>query len=139
MLQASHESAVAIKLYRTMQTDEAGRPPRGDGAYMLGVRVGVDAKPDTNGFVHPGRGGMSVTPDDPACLPPPLRPKVLDGGYGALPVFWIHRNDLGEDLSYRPDARKPLRHGLVEPATPVMVDAFQSALAATMERWQEWS
>ncbi len=132
------ETPPAAKLFRTMQTDASGRPLCGDGNLMLGVRVPVDVKPDATGLVHPGRGGMSVTPNDPARLPPHLRPTRLDGGMSVLPVFWIQRDDLGADLSYRPDVKKPLKHGLVEPSAPVALGNFQSALTATVESWEKW-
>jgi hypothetical protein len=41
-----------------------GAPLVGTGDAMLGARVPIDIKTDLDGLVHPGRGGMSVTPDD---------------------------------------------------------------------------
>jgi len=82
---------------------------------MLGVRVPIDVRPDANGTVAPGGGGMSVTPDDPARLPPHLRP-VSHGGLGVLPVFGMPVGGLGLLLSFRPDPRRPDRHGFVEPS-----------------------
>lgn len=103
---------------------------------MLGARVPIDIKTDPNGHVHPGRGGMSVTPDDPVRLPPHFRPVAL-GGFGKLPVFGIETSRLGETLSYRPDIKKPTRHGFVEPGAVMTIAAYQLAIAATAPVWQE--
>jgi hypothetical protein len=54
------------RLYRVMVVDAAGRPICGDGDNMLGARVPIDIRPDAEGMVGPGRGGMSVSPDDHA-------------------------------------------------------------------------
>lgn len=56
----------------------AGEEPEvGRGALLLGVRVGLgdsnDIDQDSEGCVHPGQGGMSVSPDLEA-LPPPASP-----------------------------------------------------------------
>lgn len=89
-------------LYRPMLRDDAGRPRCGDRANMLGARPVVDIPVQENGTVATGQGGMSVTPDDPAYLPPHVRPERL-GGRGKLPVFVIAPSGLGSTLSYRPD------------------------------------
>lgn len=119
-----------------MQKSAGGAPLAGSGDAMLGARVAIDVKTDTSGQVHPGRGGMSVTPDDPARLPPHFRPLSL-GGFGKLPVFGIETIRLGETLAYRPDPRKPLKHGFVEPGTVMPLPGYQNALAATAPAWQE--
>jgi hypothetical protein len=94
------------------------------------------SKTDLDGQVHPGRGGMSVVPDDPARLPPHFRPVAL-GGFGKLPVFGVEATRLGEKLFYRPDPKKPTRHGFVEPSAVMTIAAYQIAIAATAPVWQE--
>ena len=113
-----------------------GAPLVGTGDAMLGARVPIDIKTDLDGLVHPGRGGMSVTPDDPARLPPHFRPASL-GGFGKLPVFGVETTKLGDLLFYRPDLKKPTRHGYVEPRTVMAIAAYQVAIAATGPHWQE--
>lgn len=79
---------------------------------------------------------MSVTPDDPARLPLHFRP-ISMGGAGALPVFALNLEMLGNDLSYRADPKKPSKHGFIEPAAPVHVEEYQRALARTAPAWLE--
>ncbi|HEX7477298.1 MAG TPA: hypothetical protein VF331_05790 [Polyangiales bacterium] len=102
---------------------------------MLGVRPGVDIRPDAGGKVTGGIGGLSVTPDDPARLPPHIRPARL-GGRGKLPVFEIQVATFGPALQYRRDGDHPDRHGFVEPASVTTLDAYQSSLGATQENWK---
>ena len=105
---------------------------------MLGARVQIDVKPDREGMVAPGTGGMSVTPNSPAGLPPHLRPISL-GGQTSLPVFWISSTRLGGLLAFQPALKHPDRHGFVEPAMAMKLDAYQDALCDTKPAWAEWS
>ena len=43
---------------------------------------------------------------------------------------------LGDPLFYRPDLKKPTRHGYVEPRTVMVIAAYQVAIAATAPHWQ---
>ncbi|MBY0231471.1 MAG: hypothetical protein K2W96_19475 [Gemmataceae bacterium] len=64
-------------VFRSMFAD--GDAPRcGADAKSLGARIGPgeDIEPDEDGAVHPGTGGMSVSPS-PGCLPPHRQPKRL--------------------------------------------------------------
>jgi hypothetical protein len=133
----SGSDGATSRVFRVMLKAEGGEPLRGDGDCMLGARVPIDVKVDPDGQVHPDRGGMSVTPDDPARLPPHFRPVSL-GGYGKLPVFGIGVARLGERLSYRPDPKKPARHGFVEPALTMPLATYRTALAATAPAWEEF-
>ena len=101
---------------------------------MLGVRPD-DIEVNESGHAHPGCGGMSVAPDDPAFLPPFLRPASI-GGHGKLPVFVIDSNALREKLTYRPDPMKPKRHGFIEPVFAMLLAAYSAALAETASAWK---
>lgn len=98
-----------------MRKDEDGKPRCGAEGNLLGVRPGYDIQATNVGIVSEGAGGLSVTPDDPARLPPHVRPARL-GGKGKLPVFEIPGQKLVEPLTYRPDRDRPDRHGFIEPA-----------------------
>lgn len=122
-------------LLRVMLRDSGGHPVCGDGDCMLGVRLPVDIVPDIMGNVSPGHGGMSVTPGDPSRLPLHFRP-VAFGGIGKLPVFGIEGDDLGLLLRYRSDPRRPQRHGFVEPASSMPLEAYRAALRGTASKWR---
>jgi hypothetical protein len=118
-----------------MQMDKnTQRPLCGTGSSQLGARENIDIHPDDQGNVQPGKGGMSVTPDDPKRLPPHYRPQNL-GGLGRLPVFSISEQQLGQDLVYRPDPKKPTQHGFIEPGMMMKQTLYQNALAKTEKDW----
>ena len=125
-----------LRVFRAMRADGAKRPLCGSESNMLGVRPGIDVFPDEGGNVREGGGGLSVTPDDPARLPPHLRPARL-GGRGKLPVFEAPVIGLGNSLGYRADPAHPDRHGFIESASAVLMEEFQAALAATAPAWKE--
>jgi hypothetical protein len=112
------------------------RPCCGADARSLGVRPGTDVPATTaHDVAQPGAGGMSVTPGDPRHLPPHRRSPVF-GGVGKDPVFALDTADLGDDLRYRPDPRRPKVHGFVEPTAPMALQAYQTALCNTGRRWR---
>ena len=143
-MSAAHTSNEPVKppadspLYRTFVTDDENRPKVGVGNFMLGARVPIDIKPDASGIVHPAKGGMSVTPNDPSGLPPHLRPLDLPGGQSTLPVFFIPASKLGARLRFQPASRHPERHGFVEPAMAMKLEAYQNALGDTVTDWVPW-
>lgn len=104
---------------------------------MLGVRIPIDIRPDSMGQVMPGHGGMSVVPESPRFLPLHFRPESL-GGVGRVPVFSIEQTGLGQALVFRPDRRKPERHGYVEPSVAMTVENYQLALCLTAPLWKEY-
>lgn len=130
--------AADVPLYRTFVTDEKDRPKIGVENFMLGARVPIDIKADQDGMVGPGKGGMSVTPNDPCGLPPHLRPITLAGGQSTLPVFFIASSKLGPNLRFQAAKRHPERHGFVEPAMAMKLDAYQNALGSTVSEWVPW-
>lgn len=126
-----------MEIFRTMLQRDTGVPLCGSDDCMLGVRPGVDVHPDGGGLIHPGRGGMSATPNSPKGLPPHLRPESL-GGFSRLPVFFTSVETLPRSLSYVPSQKKPERHGEVEPAVSTALDSFQRVLCATANLWRLW-
>jgi hypothetical protein len=121
-------------LYRSMKEDENGLPTLGESGRALGVR-GVDDIPiDADGLVHPGTGGMSVSPNNPMNLPEWRRPSGF-GGTGKDPVWGLNSDDLGTNLSYRPDPENPIAHGFVEPAFSMTYDQYLESLWNTLTSW----
>ena len=99
----------------------------------------MDIQKTPDELVHPGTGGMSVTPDDPARLPPHVRPRWL-GGQGKLPAFfYLEFAALAPPLGVRLDPKHPERHAFVEPALMMTVDEYQAALCSTRGLWREVS
>lgn len=114
-----------------------GAPVAGRSARSLGARPGTDIPVDDAGLVRPGKGGMSVSPDDPHNLPRHRLPPEL-GGTGKDPAWAIGEYELGDQLAYRPDPANPT-HGFVEPAGIMLFDEYQRALHATQARWRRVS
>jgi hypothetical protein len=125
------------RLFRAMREDDAGKPRCGTEANVLGVRPG-EIELDVQGLVAGGRGGLSVTPDDPQRLPPHVRPPKFLGGRGKLPVFELSIESLGAKLSYRPDPKRPTDHGFVEPGVQMQLADYNAALAATQSAWRRF-
>jgi hypothetical protein len=126
------------RLFRAMRRVDGGAPPCGSVANQLGIRPGIDIPIAPDKRVHPGTGGMSVTPDDPARLPPHVRPLWL-GGQGKLPVFALDLAVIAAPLGVRLDPKHPERHAFVEPAMMMTVDEYQAALCSTRAFWSEVS
>jgi hypothetical protein len=102
---------------------------------MLGARP-RDLKPDEQGYVGPGRGGVSVAPD-PTRLRAEFRPIRYPGGLSKLPLFAIDEPRLGEPLQYHPDGEdRRSDHGVIEAAGRMFVDEYQAAIAATEPSWR---
>jgi hypothetical protein len=96
--------------------------------------VPEDLEPDESGLVHPGAGGLSVSPDDPGRLPSHRRPMGM-GGTGLDPVWELAITSLGPELAYRPDPDDPDNHGFIEPRRTVQLVSFETALAASRAAW----
>jgi hypothetical protein len=120
-----------------MREEADGAPRLGASSRTLGVRPGIDIPAQApSDVVLPGQGGMSVSPSDPGNLPAHRRPRNL-GGRGDDPVWRIDEEDLGPNLSYRPDPDDPSRHGFIEPSRPMSLQEYQDALGLTRRRWQK--
>jgi hypothetical protein len=121
-------------LYRSMIATPAGMPQIGSTARSLGVRPGSPPAGDISvvaGMVQPGPEGMSVAPDSPSNLPKHRRPPLF-GGTGKDPVFSIKVGQLGPTLAFVQDSPT---HGVVSPASPMSLSAYQAALSATQPLW----
>jgi hypothetical protein len=125
--------AAMLPMYRVMARADDGRPLCGARASQLGVRPGVDVQVQADDLVHPGTGGLSVTPD-PARLPPFLRPPS-HGGHGGLPLFEF-TGHLPKGLAFRPDPKKPGEHGFVEPDSRMVLGEYQAVLCSTRGHWE---
>lgn len=123
-------------LYRAMRKRADDLPLLGASATRLGVRAGVDIKPDADGMVGPFTGGLSTTPDDPARLPPQFRPKSCRGGLATVPLFAIHVSVLADELRARRDPERPREHVFVEPALRTAFAAYETAINSTQARWR---
>ncbi len=125
-------------IYRSMKIATDGHAACGASARALGARAGTDIPTDADGVVHPGTGGMSVSPGAPENLPPHRRPPAF-GGVGKDAVFELEPSVLGDSLYLRLDPENPEKHGFVEPSAAVPMVAYQTALCSTRTNWQEVS
>jgi hypothetical protein len=131
------------KIYRVMAA-EGNVPMIGQTATTLGARVPGDIAPDAAGRVHPGTGGMSVSPSV-ADLPPHRIPRRLRhlapdaAGKDAHFVWSLGEGDfvfgpVDTGLQLRPDPDNGA-HGFVEPDETMLLENYQSALHSTQPRW----
>ena len=123
-----------IPLYRSMKIDEDGLPAIGP--TNLGFRPGLDVVTDPDGLVHPGEGGVSVTPHDPSDLPQHRQPRSW-GGTGRHPVWRTLASTLPGSLTYRPDPTKST-HGFLEPNKAMPVIEYGEAIKSTRELWERF-
>ena len=125
------------RLFRCMRPAADGYPEVGPSNRTLGVRPGIDVPAVNAGdTVHPGTGGVSVSPDDPMNLPSFRRPPAY-GGTAKDPVWVIDEIDLGPDRVYRPDPARAT-HGFLEPARPMSLTEYEQAVDRTRDRWQRF-
>jgi hypothetical protein len=120
-----------VKLYRMFRLDPDGKPTVGTLFGMLGVRPRDPAKPRKrfdvpavagSDLVRPGGGGLSVFTDPAAILIQPADLALCEIDTADLP---------GELVAVA--AGDP--HYLIEPASPMTLDDYQAALAATRDFW----
>ena len=131
------------EIYRAMREDK-GKPAIGASATTLGVRVPTDIAPDAAGHIHPGTGGMSVSPSladlPPHRIPRRLRHLVPDAsGKDELRVWSVGNGPfvagaVATGLKLRPDPRDP-GHGFVEPDVVMALGDYQDALGRTQHHW----
>lgn len=122
------------RLFRSMKVDTDGLPSLGPTARELGVRPDLDIPVDTDGYVEPLTGGISVSPLSPEQLPEHRRPPEF-GGNGKDPVWSLTGDQLPAGLHYHPDEENPDGHGTIEPASRMTLGAYEEALRATRSAW----
>ena len=112
----------------------------------LGVRLPpdpyADVEPDAHNHVSAGQ-GMSVAPawrDLPFFLIPRRLNRLAPKARGSNSLVCWRAGDgeftdgrINDQLRLRQDRAK---HGIIEPAERMAVDAFQAAIAATRDDWQ---
>ena len=128
-------------VFRGMLSGDDGKPQLGRSAKSLGVRVPADIKPDAAGDVHPGTGGMSVSPDSSLNVPNHRRPMAM--GHGStgpddLGMYAIAkvRVSIG-NLTLRPDPRRATKHAFVEPNQVMPLMHYEGALGSTRDDWRK--
>lgn len=132
------------KIYRAMRADETKRPAIGTSSATLGARIPGDIDADANDLVHPGTGGMSVSPSLRTLpiflIPRRLRHLVPGAAGNSSSYVWSLGNGdfvaapVTQQLSMRPDPDKQ-NHGFVEPAQIMPKNEYHAALAATQPDW----
>lgn len=134
------------RVFRTMLAD-GHRPRVGDRDDMLGVRTGIDVKPDKAGNVAPGK-GMSVGRawhELPLMKIPRRLEDKMPNGFpiprgSNEPCIWqmgdgpFVDGDLENDLRLRVTPTKP-KHAQIEPGVVMPLVELQKRLAGTMDAW----
>jgi hypothetical protein len=129
-----------MKVLRTMKIGEDDLPEVGKTGRYLGARPSGkfrDIDVDANEMVHPGTGGLSVSPPPPENLHELVRPPEY-GGIGKDPLWELETNELPPELAYRPDPKRLKEHGFIEPARAMSFEEYQGALHATRELWKRF-
>ncbi len=109
--------------------------------------MGVDISSDSNGTVYPNTGGISVARSIadllPHLIPRRLRDHFEDAtGKDNRFVWSMGEGDFSEGIAAenlflrrKPESALKQVQGLVEPAGEMLLEAYQSALATTKEKW----
>ncbi len=125
---------VDLTLYRSMK-GESARPSLGRSHAALEVVVEgprADIQGDREGYVNPGKHGMSVAPKDPLYLPAHRLPKAF-GGTGSYELWSLSVLELPDDLEYHPSSNT---HGVISPARRMTLHAYEELLYSTRLSWQ---
>ena len=130
------------RVYRVM-TNENGRPLVGESSRALGIRPGYDIRVNDDGSVEPGKGGMSVSPQwqllPHFLIPRRLRDRIPKAAGNNNDACWaMHDGDfqsgpLTAELVLHVD--RPI-HGTVQPARSMLLNEYETALAATRDAWR---
>lgn len=121
-----------MKLYRKFRLDPNGKPIAGSKFGMLGVRPFDSTNPKRqfdvkasagSDLVKPGEGDLSVYSE----------PQVIRIRASDLELHELEADDLPSGLTVVP-AGEP--HYLIEPATEVTLNLFQSLLGQTRGHWK---
>ena len=130
------------RILRVMKPNAQGEPASGSSATTLGVRVPRDIRDDSNQNVHPGTGGMSVSPrlaDLPSFLVPRRLRTHCTGAAGndnhhvwRLAQHAFTQGPIEAELYLRPD--RP-GHGVMEPCRVVPLTDYRAFLDLTAPSW----
>jgi hypothetical protein len=130
-----------IMFFRSMSPAQDGLPVVGRSGRALGVRVPEDVRPDAEGRVHPGHGGMSFAPRSMWHLPHHRRPRPMGRGSSGPAidrVFALARAVVSStDLVVRLDPHRPDKHAFIEPSKAVPLPSYEAMLASTRPDWQQ--
>lgn len=96
------------------------------------MRENQDVFPDRNGQIFPGKGGMSIAPDDPTNLQPHRLPVEFDGKNKTDKLWRIYEDELPEGLNVDFDKRG---HGNLQPAEPMDLETYRRLLRETIDKW----
>ncbi len=127
-----------MRYVRRMTSEADGWPRIADSARGLGIRVPTDIEPDERGVVAPGTGGLSIASGSMWNLPHHRRPRRLARGSAGPDgdrVYAIDETTIHEPLAVKPDPRAPQIHSFIEPAHPILSDAYTSRIRATRTSW----
>lgn len=116
-----------------------GLPLTGPTARTLGARPGSPPEGDipiAGGMVHPGTGGMSVSPPPSGNLPRFRRPPEHGGTAKKIKLYELDTDGLPDELRARPDPKNPRRHAFIEPARETSFEEYEHALEETRELWR---
>ena len=118
-----------------MKQDPDHLPKLGRSARTLGVRVEgsyQDVQLDGEGQVIPGKGGMSVTVDDPSKMPPARRPRWINNGRSEDPLLYIEYHRIQAPLTVRIDRDA---HAMIEPTELRLLTDYEKDIASTRPHW----
>ena len=131
-------------IFRVM-TPDGDFPLCGNSGRTLGIRENVDIPIDGEGFVAPGSGGMSVSPDLRSLpshrLPARLRPLMPRASGSNNDVVWKHGDGAREPKAIHPglllrlDPNRPKAHGFVEPDDRMSGISYLNNLHQTRKSW----
>ena len=131
----------AVRQFRAMQPDADGLPKVGRTGRCLGIRVGEDIAVDSDGWVQPGVGGMSVSPGSMWNVPSHRRPRGMAQGSTGHPhdrIYAIEEaNVTAQHLALRPDPENPAKHAFVEPSERTQLDQYEQNLVYTRPAWRQ--
>ncbi len=140
------ESMDEVRKVLRVMTPAGDCPKCGRGGRLLGVRLPPNGKPDIhpdqNGEVHPGTGGMSVSPTlstlPSFCVPARLKPFARNARGKNTDRVWrlsdapFEDGELSNDLRLAVDSNK---HATIQPKSTQSTSDYEQALESTREEW----
>jgi hypothetical protein len=113
-----------------------GKPLVADTASGIGIRdFEIDIEDD---MAQPESGGMSVSPGTIYNLAPSFRPVEFGGTNKGRSAWTLDDEELGDELTTRPDPDDPERHWFIEPLRPMTLEQYKQALWETRDLWRKY-